>query len=57
MSSLEALGVLGTGTLGVLASGLIVSSILKLGLEWVFIAGILVFVFAGAAALIARSAG
>lgn len=51
---LKALGIIGTGTLGVLASGLLISSVLKTGFEWIFGLGIFIFVVAGAIALIAK---
>lgn len=55
MSSLKALGVIGTGSLGVLAAGMIVSKFMETGLEWVFGLALFIFVTAGAIALIARA--
>ena len=57
MSSLKLAGIIGTGGLGVLAAGLIASTILNLGLiiQMVFGGALLIFVVAGAVALIARS--
>lgn len=55
MSSLKAFGVIGTGGLGILAAGLLVSNALKTGLDWIFGLGLLIFVSAGAIALIQRS--
>ena len=55
MSSLKALGIIGTGGLGVLAAGLIISKILNTGLDWIFGLALVIFVIAGAIALIARA--
>ena len=55
MSSLKALGIIGTGGLGVLVAGLIVSNLLKTGLDWIFGLAIVIFVVAGAIALITRA--
>lgn len=55
MSSLKALGIVGTGGIGVLAAGLIISNVLKSGLEWIFGAALLIFVAAGAFGLVLRS--
>ena len=55
MSSLKFLGIIGTGGLGVLAAGLIISKILNNGLDWIFGLALVIFVVAGAIALIARS--
>ena len=55
MSSLKALGIIGTGGLGVLVAGLIVSNLLKTGLDWIFGLAIIIFVVAGAIALITRA--
>ncbi len=55
MSSIEAFGVIGKGGLGVLVAALIISKVMNLGLEGIFIALLVVFVFAGAAALILRA--
>ncbi|MBI2647436.1 hypothetical protein HYW99_03075 [Candidatus Woesearchaeota archaeon] len=55
MSSLKALGIIGTGGLGVLAAGLIISKMLNTGLDWIFGLALVIFVIAGAIALIARS--
>ncbi len=54
MSTLKALGIIGTGGLGVLVAGLLISSVLKTGWDWLF--GILLFIFvlAGAIALVAK---
>ncbi|MFH0978952.1 MAG: hypothetical protein V1837_06670 [Candidatus Woesearchaeota archaeon] len=54
MPSLKGLGIIGTGGLGVLAAGLILSNILKTGTEGLFGTAMLIFVIAGAIALIAR---
>lgn len=55
VSSLKALGVVGTGGIGVLSTGFIVSSMLKTGSEGVFGLALIIFVTAGAVSLIARS--
>ena len=55
MSSIQALGIVGTGGLGVLVVALIVSKLLNLGLESIFSLALIIFVVAGAAALILRS--
>ena len=55
MSSLKALGIIGTGGLGVLAAGLIISRVLNTGLDWIFGLALVIFVIAGAIALIARA--
>ena len=54
MSSLKAFGIIGTGGLGILAAGLFISNILKTGLDWIFGLALLIFVVAGAIALVAR---
>lgn len=48
-------GIIGTGTLGVLGAGMIVSEMLQLGLTWLFGLALFIFVTAGAIALISRS--
>lgn len=55
MSSLKAVGVIGTGTLGVLAAGVVLSQVLQTGTTWVFAVALIVFVVAGAIALVARA--
>lgn len=55
MSSLRGIGIIGTGTIGVLSTGLLLSSMLKTGTEAIFGLAIFIFVSAGAIALIARS--
>lgn len=55
MSSLKALGIVGTGGTGVLATGLLVSNIMKTGLDWIFSLALLIFVTAGAISLIGRT--
>lgn len=55
MSSIQALGIVGTGGLGVLVAALILSKLLNLGLEGIFSAALLIFVIAGAAALVLRA--
>jgi hypothetical protein len=55
MNSLKALGIIGTGGLGVLAAGLIVSKILETGTEGIFGLALVVFVVAGAVALVVRA--
>jgi hypothetical protein len=55
MSSLKALGIIGTGGLGVLVTGLLVSNLLKTGLDWIFGLALVIFVIAGAIALIAKA--
>lgn len=55
MSSLKFGGIIGTGGIGVLAAGILVSNVLKTGQEWIFGMALLIFVTAGAIALIARS--
>ena len=57
MSSLKALGIIGTGGLGVLVAGLIVSNLLKTGLDWIFGLALIIFVVAGAGALLAKNLG
>ena len=54
MSSLKALGIIGTGGLGVLAAGLIISNMLKTGFDWVFALALIIFVTAGGLALVGR---
>jgi len=54
MSSLKAFGIIGTGGLGILAAGLLLSEVLKTGTTWVFGIALLIFVTAGAIALVAR---
>ena len=56
MSSIKAFGIVGTGGLGVLVAGLLISKAMNFGLEWIFSAALLIFVIAGAAALVLRSA-
>ena len=55
MTSLKVGGIIGTGGLGALGAGLIVSNMLGTGLDWIFGLALIVFVTAGAIALIARS--
>lgn len=55
MSYLKIGGIVGAGGLGVLGAGMLVSSALNNGLAWVFGLGLLIFVVAGAIALIAKS--
>lgn len=55
MSSIQTLGIIGTGGLGVLVAALIISKLLNLGLEGIFSAALLIFVLAGAAALVLRA--
>jgi|GEM_PF-6084564 hypothetical protein len=52
---MKAFGMIGTGGLGVLSVGMIVSNGLKTGLDWIFGLARLIFVSAGAIALISRS--
>ncbi len=54
MASLKALGIIGTGGLGVLAAGLLISNVLKTGLEWIFGLALIIFVIAGGVALVGR---
>jgi len=56
MASFKALGIVGSGGLGILVAGLIVSNLLKTGLDWIFGLALIIFVVAGAVALIARAA-
>ena len=55
MSSIQTLGIIGTGGLGVLVAALIISKLLNLGLEGIFSAALLIFVLGGAAALVLRA--
>ena len=55
MSYLKLGSIIGTGGLGVLAAGLIASHMLGLDLEAIFGSALIIFVIAGAVALIARS--
>lgn len=55
MSSLKIGGIIGTGGVGVLAAAAIVSNMLDMGLEWLFGLALIIFVTAGAIALVARS--
>lgn len=55
MSSLEIGGVVGKGGLGVLVAGLIASEMFNLGVSGVLSFALIVFVGAGAVALISRS--
>ena len=55
MNSLKVLGIIGTGGLGVLVAGLLISNLLNTGLDWVFELALVIFVIAGAIALIARA--
>ena len=48
-------GIVGTGGVGALGAGMIVSNMLGTGLDWVFGLALIVFVTAGAIALVARS--
>ena len=57
MSFLKIGGIVGTGGLGVLAAGMIVSNILKTGLDWIFGLALIIFVVAGAGALLAKNFG
>lgn len=54
-NGLKVSGIIGTGTLGVLGAGMIVSESLQLGLTWLFGLALFIFVTAGAVALVARS--
>jgi len=55
MSSLKLAGIIGTGGIGVLSTGLIASNLLNLSIQWIFAGALLIFVAAGAVALMARS--
>ncbi|MCK4688539.1 MAG: hypothetical protein KAT66_10445 [Candidatus Lokiarchaeota archaeon] len=55
MSSIKAFGIVGTGGLGVLVAGLLISKAMNFGLEWIFGAALLIFVIAGATALVLRA--
>lgn len=55
MSSLKIGGIVGTGGIGVLAAAIIVSNMLETGMEWIFGLALIIFVTAGAIALINRS--
>jgi Co/Zn/Cd efflux system component len=55
MPSLKALGIIGTGGLGVLVAGLLISSALKTGWDPLFAVLLFIFVLAGAIALVARN--
>ena len=57
MSFLKIGGIVGAGGLGVLAAGMIVSNILKTGLDWIFGLALIIFVVAGAGALLAKNLG
>ena len=57
MSFLKIGGIVGAGGLGVLAAGMIVSNILKTGLDWIFGLALIIFVVAGAGALLAKNFG
>ena len=55
MSSLKVLGIIGTGGIGVLADGLIISKVLNTGLDWIFGLALVIFVIAGEIAQIAKA--
>lgn len=55
MSSLKVGGIIGTGGVGVLAAAIIISNMMEMGLEWLFGLALIIFVTAGAIALIAGS--
>jgi len=55
MSSLSALGIIGTGGLGVLVAALFLDKLLNTGLGVLLGIALVVFVLAGAIALVARS--
>ncbi len=57
MSSLKALGVSAAGGLGVLVAGLIISKLGGFGLEKILSAALIIFVLAGAVALVMRAGG
>jgi hypothetical protein len=54
VSVLKAFGIIGTGGLGILAAGLLISEIFKTGTGWIFGLALIIFVTAGAVALVAR---
>lgn len=56
MSSIKAFGIVGTGGLGILVAGLLVSTTMDLGLDGIFSTLLFIFVIAGAAALVLRAA-
>ena len=56
MSSIKAFGIIGTGGLGMLVAALIISKVMNLGLEGIFGVALIVFVLAGAAALVLKAA-
>lgn len=56
MSSLKGLGILGTGTIGVLSSGLLISSVMNTGAQAIFGMSLMIFILAGAGALLLKSA-
>lgn len=55
MNSLKIGNIAGIGGLGVLSAGLFISNALKIGYEWIFGLGILLYVTAGAIALVVRN--
>ena len=55
MSSINAFGIIGTGGLGVLVAALLISTYMNLGLEAIFSFALLVFVGAGAVALVLKA--
>jgi len=54
---MKLLGTAAGGTIGILALGLLLSNILNNGLAWLFGALLVIFVIAGAIALLLRSGG
>lgn len=56
MSSIKAFGIIGTGGLGVLVAGLIISKAMNFGLEGIFSGLLFIFVIAGAVALVLKAA-
>jgi len=55
MSSLKAFGVIGTGTIGVLAAGLLISNAMGAWTQSIFATGIILFIIFGGAGLLLRS--
>lgn len=55
MNYLKIGGIVGAGGIGALGAGMLVSDALNNGLAWVFGLALLIFVTAGAIALIARA--
>lgn len=55
MSLLKVGGIVGTGGIGVLAVAIITSDALNNGLTWLFGLALIIFVTAGAIALVAKS--